>query len=92
MSEKQKQVEKERKAVLQLLLEITGLKYKELVDAQVGMWVHGEGHRGDTHRDWCRHRGQYAVRAGTEAIATDENNKNITNYFSRKIMSHCNTD
>ena len=41
MSEKQKQVEKERKAVLQLLLEKTGLKYKELVDAQVGMWMAG---------------------------------------------------
>ena len=35
------QVEKERKAVLQLLLEKTGLKYKELVDAQVGMWMAG---------------------------------------------------
>ena len=41
LSEKQKQVEKERKAVLQLLLEKTGLKYKELVDAQVGMWMAG---------------------------------------------------
>ena len=41
MSEKEKQVEKERKAVLQLLLEKTGLKYKELVDAQVGMWMAG---------------------------------------------------
>ena len=41
MSEKQKQVEKERKAVLLLLLEKTGLKYKELVDAQVGMWMAG---------------------------------------------------
>ncbi len=29
MSEKQKQVEKERKAVLQLLLEKTGLKYTQ---------------------------------------------------------------
>jgi len=34
-------VEKERKAVLQLLLEKTGLKYKELVDAQIGMWMAG---------------------------------------------------
>ena len=41
MSEKQKQVEKERKAGLQLLLEKTGLKYKELVDAQIGMWMAG---------------------------------------------------
>ena len=41
MSEKQKQIERERKAVLQLLLEKTGLKYKELVDAQIGMWLAG---------------------------------------------------
>ena len=41
MSEKQKQIERERKAVLQLLLEKTGLKYKELVDAQIGMWMAG---------------------------------------------------
>ena len=41
MSEKEKQIEKERKAVLQLLLEKTGLKYKELVDAQIGMWMAG---------------------------------------------------
>ena len=41
MSEKQKQVEKERKAVLQLLLEKTGLKYKEVVDAQIGIWMAG---------------------------------------------------
>ena len=33
MSEKQKQVERERKAVLLLLLKKTGLKYKGLVDA-----------------------------------------------------------
>ena len=41
MGEKQKQIERERKAVLQLLLEKTGLKYKELVDAQIGMWMAG---------------------------------------------------
>ena len=41
MSEKPKQIERERKAVLQLLLEKTGLKYKELVDAQIGMWMAG---------------------------------------------------
>ena len=41
MSEKQKQIEREHKAVLQLLLEKTGLKYKELVDAQIGMWMAG---------------------------------------------------
>ena len=41
MSEKEKQIENERKAVLQLLLEKTGLKYKELVDAQIGMWMAG---------------------------------------------------
>ena len=41
MSEKQKQIERESKAVLQLLLEKTGLKYKELVDAQIGMWMAG---------------------------------------------------
>ena len=41
MSEKQKQIERGRKAVLQLLLEKTGLKYKELVDAQIGMWMAG---------------------------------------------------
>ena len=41
MSEKQKLVEKERKGVLELLLKKTGLKYKELVDAQIGMWMAG---------------------------------------------------
>ena len=41
MSEKQKQVEKERRGVLELLLQKTGLKYKELVDAQIGMWMAG---------------------------------------------------
>ena len=35
------QVEKERKAVLQLLLEKTGLKYKEVVDFQLGVWMAG---------------------------------------------------
>ena len=41
MSEKQEQVEKERRGVLELLLQKTGLKYKELVDAQIGMWMAG---------------------------------------------------
>ena len=41
MSEKQKQVEKERRGVLELLLQKTSLKYKELVDAQIGMWMAG---------------------------------------------------
>ncbi|MBR6354794.1 MAG: hypothetical protein IKS01_03335 [Paludibacteraceae bacterium] len=41
MSEKERNVEKERKAVLALLLRKTGLKYKDLVDAQVGMWMAG---------------------------------------------------
>ena len=41
MSEKEKQVEKERKAVLELLLEKTGLKYKEVVDFQLGVWMAG---------------------------------------------------
>ena len=41
MSEKQKLVEKERKGVLELLLKKTGLKYKELVDAQIGMLMAG---------------------------------------------------
>lgn len=41
MSEKEKNVERERKAVLALLLQKTGLKYKDLVDAQVGMWMAG---------------------------------------------------
>ena len=36
------QVEKERKAVLQLLLEKTGLKYKELVDFLLGVWMAGK--------------------------------------------------
>jgi hypothetical protein len=41
MSEKEKTIEKERKAVLMLLLQKTGLKYKDLVQAQVGMWMAG---------------------------------------------------
>ena len=41
MCEKEKQIEKERKAVLQLLLEKTGLKYKEVVDFQLGVWMTG---------------------------------------------------
>ena len=34
-------MEKERRGVLELLLQKTGLKYKELVDAQIGMWMAG---------------------------------------------------
>lgn len=41
MSEKERTIERERKAVLALLLQKTGLKYKDLVDAQVGMWMAG---------------------------------------------------
>ena len=41
MSEKERKVENERKAVLNLLLKKTGLKYKDLVNAQVGMWMAG---------------------------------------------------
>ncbi len=41
MSEKEKTIEKERKAVLSLLLQKTGLTYKDLVNAQVGMWMAG---------------------------------------------------
>lgn len=41
MSTKDKIVEKERKAVLALLLQKTGLTYKDLVNAQVGMWMAG---------------------------------------------------
>jgi hypothetical protein len=41
MSEKEKTIEKERKAVLTLLLQKTGLTYKDLVNAQVGMWMAG---------------------------------------------------
>ena len=41
MSEKERKIENERKAVLNLLLQKTGLKYKDLVNAQVGMWMAG---------------------------------------------------
>ena len=41
MSEKQKQIEKERKGVLELLLQKNGLKRKELVDFLLGVWVAG---------------------------------------------------
>ena len=39
MSEKQKQVEKERRGVLELLLQKNGLKRKELVDGLLDIWV-----------------------------------------------------
>ena len=42
MSEKQKQVEKERKGVLELLLQKNGLKRKELVDFLLGVWMAGK--------------------------------------------------
>jgi len=42
MSEKQKQVEKERKGVLELLLQKNGLTRKELVDFLLGVWVAGK--------------------------------------------------
>ncbi len=41
MSEKEKLIEQERRGVLELLLKKTGLKYKEVVDAQIGMWMAG---------------------------------------------------
>lgn len=41
MSEKQKQVEKERRGVLELLLQKNGLTRKELVDFLLGVWVAG---------------------------------------------------
>ncbi|MBE6337641.1 MAG: hypothetical protein E7068_02410 [Lentimicrobiaceae bacterium] len=34
-----KKLKEERKKLLELLLEKTGLNYKELVDYQVGVWV-----------------------------------------------------
>lgn len=40
-SEKQKQIEKERKAVLQLLLKKAGLKYQDVVDFQLNVWMSG---------------------------------------------------
>ena len=42
MSEKQKQVEKERRGVLELLLHRNGLKRKELVDFLLGVWMAGK--------------------------------------------------
>ena len=39
MSEKQKQIEKERRGLLELLLQKNGLKRKELVDSLLGIWV-----------------------------------------------------
>ena len=41
MSEKQKQIEKERRGLLELLLQKNGLKRKELVDFLLGVWVAG---------------------------------------------------
>lgn len=40
-SEKQKQIEKERKALLQLLLKKAGLKYQDVVDFQLNVWMSG---------------------------------------------------
>ena len=42
MSEKQKQVEKERRGVLELLLQKNGLKRRELVDFLLGVWMAGK--------------------------------------------------
>ena len=42
MSEKQKHVEKERRGVLELLLQKNGLKRKELVDFLLGVWMAGK--------------------------------------------------
>ena len=39
MSERDKQIEKERKGVLELLLKKNGLTRKQLVDSLVGVWV-----------------------------------------------------
>lgn len=39
MSEQQKQIEKERKGVVELLLKKNGLTRKQLVDELVGIWV-----------------------------------------------------
>ena len=41
MTEKERKIEQERKAVLELLLKKTGLTYRDLVNAQVGMWMAG---------------------------------------------------
>ena len=42
MSEKQKQVEKERRGLLELLLQKNGLKRKELVDFLLSVWMAGK--------------------------------------------------
>ena len=42
MSEKEKQIEKERRGVLELLLQKNGLKRKELVDFLLGVWMAGK--------------------------------------------------
>lgn len=39
ISTKQKQIETERRGVLELLLQKNGLKRKELVDSLLGIWV-----------------------------------------------------
>ena len=39
MSEKEKQVEKERKELLDFLLKKNDLKRKELIDSLLGVWV-----------------------------------------------------
>lgn len=39
MSEKEKQIEKERRGVLELLLKKNGLTRKELVDSLIGVWM-----------------------------------------------------
>ena len=39
MSERDKQIEKERKGVLELLLKKNGLTRRQLVDSLVGVWV-----------------------------------------------------
>ena len=44
MSEKEKQVEIERRGVLELLLQKNGLKRKELVDGLLDIWVASWAH------------------------------------------------
>ena len=44
MSEKEKQIEKERKDVVELLLKKNGLTRKQLVDDLVGMWAASWAH------------------------------------------------
>ena len=39
MSEQQKQIEKERKGVVELLLKKNGLTRKQLVDELIGIWT-----------------------------------------------------